>query len=214
MDKKDVLFILNKQIHNCSKCVELRKVTPNSMPIWINYEKIDKVKYLIIGLNPGLEGIQNEYEQQIEDQNIFYERYLNTFLTYTKIGKFINHLINKANMDIEEFAFTNIIKCRKPKDYNLRNFHYENCYYFLELQIKILEPKCLIILGKSFSKYISIKSKLDYIILNHPSYYNYDLNRIEFMQDFEYFKDKMEKIIQKPNFSNNVIVNDDDEYLF
>jgi len=200
---KIALDIISKQIHLCKKCPILRQVTPNSMPYWC---KSENPKIFVVALNPGLEYVEDEYSQPVEDQEVFYNRYLNTFLEDSKLGQFLTKLFFNKEFVEKYIFFTNLIKCRKPRNIDFKDQFFINCKPYLLDQILAVDPKVVIIFSKKFRKYYKVEEiNKPTLVLNHPSYYNYDINSIEYWNDSEEVEEFLLKYrVHKENISEYI----------
>jgi uracil-DNA glycosylase family 4 len=187
---EEVLKIISKQIHLCNKCPILRRVTPNSMPCWY---KSKNPQIFVVGLNPGLEWVKDEYNQKEEPQEEFYQRYLDTFLT-SKFGSFLTKIFFSKEFIEQYIFFTNLIKCRKPRNISFTEKHFLNCKDYLIDQIKIVKPKVVVVFSESASKHYRVAEFLKpTLILKHPSYYRYNYESIDYMYDSEKLEDFLYK---------------------
>jgi DNA polymerase len=129
---------LNKKISTCTKCPRLIKSRSKSV---LGFGAKDS-KIMIIGLAPGKDGADM------------------TGIPFTRdpSGQLINEMLFMAGFSRElDIYITNIVKCN-PQDEGGRNRppsnnEIENCLSYLDYEIKYINPKIIISLGKSASEY-------------------------------------------------------------
>lgn len=116
------------------------------------------------------------------------------------------------NLNINNYAVTNILKCRPKNNRNPTNEEILNCKPYLKRQIEILKPKTIIVLGKIAFKTLCPKNytgtiinhiekkyfynNIPVIILPHPSYC---LRNLDFFLDFNQIETQI---------NNNIFIND------
>jgi DNA polymerase len=127
MNKKIELAKLNQEIRNCKKC-PLWKTRRNAVP----GEGSVEAKIIFIGESPGRE------------ENLSGKPFIG------RAGKFLNGLLETAEIKREKIFITSSLKCfptpppnRKPKKEEI-----EACLPYLKKQIEIINPKKIILLGE------------------------------------------------------------------
>lgn len=122
---------LTEQILGCTKCPLGKKTTPISHIGSLNNE------IMIIGEAPG------EHE----------EKYKEPFVG--RSGKLLNSMLDSAGIDRSDCFITNVVKCRPIKIINDKKYNrtpileeINICSPYLKKQIKIIQPKLIITLGK------------------------------------------------------------------
>jgi len=123
-----------------------------------------------------------------------------------KAGKIFDNMLSTINLNRNQIYLTNIVKCRPPKNRNPTDEEISTCSKYLDIEIRNIQPKIIIPMGKFATQYIlqkndinfesmfksrgvSIKTR-DYIIypIYHPAalIYNNDLKSV--------MKDDMKRI--------------------
>ncbi len=142
MKKIELLNKLSDKICNCTKCPELvenrtQTVMSSGSP---------NAKILLLGEAPG----QDEDEQG----EVFVGR----------AGQLLTNILKACGWDREKDVYLcNILKCRPPKNRTPTETEAKNCETYLKLQIKIINPKFIICLGATATKYL--------LKLDHPMGY-------------------------------------------
>jgi DNA polymerase len=117
MTKKIELEKLNKKIKNCKKC-PLWKLRKNAVP----GEGPVKAKIIIIGQAPGVE------EDRVGKPFV------------GRAGKFLNKLLEIAEIKREKIFITSPLKCFPPKNRKPKKEEIEACLPYLKKQIEIINP--------------------------------------------------------------------------
>ena len=121
------LSILENKIKKCAAC-PLAKTRINAVP----GEGPSKAKIMIIGEAPG----RNEDEQGRPFVGL--------------AGKILNKLLEKNNINRKDVFITNVVKCRPPQNRVPTEAEAKICIkLFLGKQIKAINPKLIILLGKT-----------------------------------------------------------------
>lgn len=120
----DELRSISAKIHKCDKC-HIGKLRRNACPGNI---KGNEPNLMIIGEAPGQE------EDRIG--KVFVGR----------AGKLLRKAI--AEIGLDNFFITNIIKCRPPSNRDPSNEEIQNCLPYLFEQIDVIGPRVIICLGK------------------------------------------------------------------
>ncbi len=144
---------IKKRVKSCRKCPDLIKSRTQAVP---GYGDI-KAKVLFIGLAPGREGADLTGVPFTRDDSgvLFQEMLIRIGLSEEKDPKNEKPMLKKAFV-------TNIVKCnpkRWDKSGRVRNRNptrkeIENCRHFLEKELKILNPRVIVPLGKESTKWI------------------------------------------------------------
>lgn len=137
MKQSEALKVLGHKVAACEKCSEL-----------FEYRKACEYKTVLGAGNPNAEIMfvgeapgQNEAEQG--------EPFVG------KAGNLLTNIIKSAlNMTREEVYIANILKCRPPNNRDPLPEEAKNCQAFLSLQIKVIQPKWIVCLGKYASHYM------------------------------------------------------------
>ena len=69
-------------------------------------------------------------------------------------GKELDKLFKHAEIEREEFYMTNLIKCMLPKNRRPKQEEIQICSYYLEEEIRIINPSIIATLGYYSTKYI------------------------------------------------------------
>lgn len=110
-------------------------------------------------------GRKNDFHDQLEiDKEI---DYLSSYYLCDAIVKFhqylIRELLGKLDKLNKNWVFTDLIKCFVANDRENRKMAIEHCRKYLESQIKLLQPKTILVLGKTVGRYFELED------LNHSS---------------------------------------------
>jgi DNA polymerase len=190
MSKKEQLEKLNQLMSACSKC-SLRK---NCSRVVFG-EGNPNAEIMFIGEAPG--------KKEDETGHPF----------VGAAGKFLSEMLFEIKLKREDVYIANVCKCRPPKNRDPLPDEIETCWPWLLKQIKIIEPKLIITLGRhSMERFLSgqkisqihgtliIKKisrigKQNFYILYHPAaaLYNGSL-RQTLIQDFKKISRVLEKI--------------------
>ena len=129
MDKITILQELGDEIKTCPKC-RLCETRTNAVP----GEGSPRAGVMFVGEGPG----ENE------------DKTGRPFVG--QAGKFLNSLLEKANIARDEVFITNIVKCRPPNNRVPTDDEVEACSDYLMAQIAVIEPKFVIPLGAAALK--------------------------------------------------------------
>ena len=177
---------IKKQIENCNKC-KLCKTRTN---IVLGDGDIN-AKIMLIGEGPGAD----------EDKE---------GLPFVgKAGKLMNFAFDGLGINRKNLYITNIVKCRPPQNRDPEKDEIEACIGYVENQIKSINPKIIVLLGKialqnilgseykitsSRGKWIE-KDGIFYMPTWHPAALLRDeKKKIQFWQDLELVKDKADEM--------------------
>ena len=75
-----------------------------------------------------------------------------------RAGKVLDGLINYMNLDENEYAIINTVKCRPPNNRKPTQKELKTCIPFLLAQIEILDPNVIILLGNTAEQAFSVSS--------------------------------------------------------
>ncbi|OPY24488.1 MAG: Uracil DNA glycosylase superfamily protein [Methanomethylovorans sp. PtaU1.Bin073] len=75
-----------------------------------------------------------------------------------RAGKVLDGLINYMDLDENEYAIINTVKCRPPNNRKPTQKEIKTCIPFLLAQIEILDPNVIILLGNTAEQAFSISS--------------------------------------------------------
>jgi len=127
----DKIDELNKRIKECKKC-RLSQTRMNA----ICGEGNLNAKIMLIAQAPG--------EKEDREGRMF----------VGPSGKVLNELLNKAGIKRQEIYMTNLIKCMLPKYRKPKQDEIKACSYYLNEEIKLINPKILVPLGYYATCYI------------------------------------------------------------
>jgi DNA polymerase len=125
MTKKEQLEQLNKKMLACSKCV-LRKTCRTVVPGEGNAE----TEIMFIGEGPG------QKEDELGRPFV------------GAAGKFLDEMFAAIKTKREDIYIANVVKCRPPSNRDPLPEEAISCWPWLEEQIKIINPKLIVLLGR------------------------------------------------------------------
>lgn len=125
MDKQEKLQKLNEQMAKCSECV-LRSGCKNVVP----GEGSADAEILFIGEGPG------QKEDELGRPFV------------GAAGKFLDEMLGVINLKREEVYIANVVKCRPPGNRDPLPDEVAACWPWLMEQIKIINPKLIVTLGR------------------------------------------------------------------
>lgn len=174
------LFELNREIHNCRKCI-LWKTRTNAVP----GAGKPSAKIMFIGEAPGRE----------ED--------LQGMPFVGMAGRLLNELLAWAGLKRGEVYITSILKCRPPSNRKPKEKEIKACMPWLKNQIGLIGPKIICLLGlvaakaileeeikiEKFHGRVIEKNSWKYFILYHPAAGVRNKNLVPIMKkDFQKLK--------------------------
>lgn len=65
-----------------------------------------------------------------------------------KSGQLFDKILNAVELSREDVYITNIVKCRPPRNRNPLEIEKEACLPYLRYQVKLLQPKIIVCLGR------------------------------------------------------------------
>jgi len=125
MTKQEELKKLNDQTLSCQKC-DLRQTCSQVVPGAGSAE----AEIMFIGEGPGKE----EDKQGIPFVGA--------------AGKFLDEMLEMISLKREDVYIANVVKCRPPNNRDPLPEEAEACWPWLERQIKIINPKLIVTLGR------------------------------------------------------------------
>ncbi len=103
-----------------------------------------------------------------------------------RAGKLLTEFLESINLHRDNIFITNTVKCRPPENRNPETQEINACAYYLDMQIKIIKPKVIILLGKIAAnrmlnedksitelrgkKFFFQKHAIPVIVFYHPAY--------------------------------------------
>lgn len=125
LSNKSSLQQLRLEADNCHKC-KLHETRNNV----VFGDGDEKAEVLIIGEAPG--------QEEDKSGKPFVGR----------AGKLLTEILFSMGLSRESVYITNTVKCRPPENRNPTTREIHSCASFLDQQIKIIQPKIIILLGK------------------------------------------------------------------
>lgn len=137
MSKQDLLKTVETEIKACQQC-GLWKSRNNT----VAGEGNSNATVIFIGEAPG-------YREDLQGRPFV-----------GAAGKLLDEMLLKVGLSRGEVYIGNILKCRPPDNRDPRPLEVKMCTPFLDRQIKIIEPKLIVSLGRHSSCYILSKTGL------------------------------------------------------
>lgn len=125
MNKQEQLNELNKEMSACSKCA-LRPGCTQVVP----GEGSAKAEIMFIGEGPGAK--EDELGRPFVGA----------------AGKFLDEMLGTINLKREDIYIANVVKCRPPQNRDPLPEEAAACWPWLLEQIKIIQPKLIVTLGR------------------------------------------------------------------
>lgn len=75
------------------------------------------------------------------------------FVDYAKAGRELTHLLKRLGLPRERVYLTNMVKCRCPNDRDPTESEISTCSYWLEEEIKRINPRIIVAVGRISSRY-------------------------------------------------------------
>ncbi|RLF11820.1 MAG: uracil-DNA glycosylase [Thermoprotei archaeon] len=129
--KREVLEEVAREVSQCRKC---RLWASRNKPV-PGYGNPD-AEVLFIGEAPG-------YNEDLEGKPFV-----------GAAGKFLDQLLGLAGLRRSEVFITNILKCRPPNNRDPLPDEVEACTPYLDRQVRAIEPKLIVCLGRHSAKYV------------------------------------------------------------
>ena len=148
---------------------------------------------LLLGMNPGnpwsedMKNLVNDMSQT-SDYHAREKKY-ERIIKHTKITDYISRLFG-ANWN--HLSFTNVVKCPTGDNNEPSNELTSEFLPFTQLQINLMNPNLVVCLGKWVGKQFGLFEFYDikkignifYMMIPHPSYYNYTGKSEDFISIF------------------------------
>jgi len=133
LESKQQLDEIARQIRTCTKC-GLSYTRKNSVP----GEGPANAEIIFIGEGPGF--YENEQGRPFVGQ----------------AGKYLEELLHRVGLRREDVFVTNVVKCRPPGNRDPLDEELAACRDYLERQIKAIQPRIIITLGRhSMARYFT-----------------------------------------------------------
>lgn len=139
MSKKEFLEAVAAEVVVCTKC-RLSETRKNAVPGEGNSDS----QIMFVGEAPG-------YWEDMRGRPFV-----------GAAGKFLTVLIAELGSSRSDVFITNIVKCRPPKNREPSPDEIETCTPYLNRQLKLIQPKFIVTLGKHSTAYIFSKAKLPF----------------------------------------------------
>ncbi len=125
MDSNEMLKNLSEQISGCKNC-DLAASRLHAVP----GEGPSNARIMFIGEGPGFH--ENQQGRPFVGN----------------AGKFLDELLQHANLRRADVFITNVVKCRPPGNRDPEEFELTACSYYLNQQIEIINPEIIVTLGR------------------------------------------------------------------
>ena len=123
-----------------------------------------------------------------------------------RAGKLLNEFLDSINLYRGNIFITNTVKCRPPENRNPETQEISACAHYLDMQIKIINPKVIILLGKIAAnrmlnedksiadlrgkKFFLQNHSIPVIVFYHPAYIlRSPLQKCQVWQDLKFLKE-------------------------
>ena len=123
-----------------------------------------------------------------------------------RAGKLLNEFLDSINLYRDNIFITNTVKCRPPENRNPETQEISACAHYLDMQIKIINPKVIILLGKIAAnrmlnedkpitdlrgkKFFLQNHSMPVIVFYHPAYIlRSPLQKCQVWQDLKFLKE-------------------------
>jgi DNA polymerase len=96
-------------------------------------------------------------------------------------GKFLDTLLEEANLSREKVFITNVVKCRPPNNREPSKEEVDKCTPYLDRQIRVIKPKIIVTLGNHSTAYIfeKIGLRFDGITRVHGKFFEASISKIK-----------------------------------
>lgn len=139
MPAKQSLDVVASEVTVCTKC-SLWKTRKNAVP----GEGGPKARVMLVGEAPGhFEDVQGR-----------------PFVGVA--GKFLETLLGEIGLSRADVFICNVLKCRPSRNRPPKPVEIQACTPYLDRQIKILKPKCIVTLGSHSTAYVFSRAKLPF----------------------------------------------------
>jgi len=141
MLKSEALKVIAECVSKCTACKELTEYRTENKYHTVPGTGNPNSKLLILGEAPG--------EDEAKSGLPFVGR----------AGQLLTSILEAAGFKREDVFICNILKCRPPQNRVPTSEEANNCRKFLDLQIKCVNPKWILCLGKTATVYLLNKSE-------------------------------------------------------
>ena len=136
MLKSEALKILSDKISTCTLCEELAEYREGNDYKTVPGEGNPNADIMIIGEAPG----KNEAEQG------------KPFIG--RAGNLLTNIIEAVGLTRDQIFITNILKCRPPGNRDPDFNEASNCWKYLDMQIRCIDPTWILCFGRIASMYM------------------------------------------------------------
>jgi len=140
MNKEELLEQVNKALRSCKKC-RLSRTRTNVVP----GEGDTNAEIMFVGQCPGFH----------EDQQG------KPFVG--RAGQLLDELLDSVNLKRGKIFITNIVKCRPPENRDPMVDEVRACSPYLERQIKIINPRLIVTLGRFATEFFIPEGRISQI---------------------------------------------------
>jgi len=138
MPKQNLMDMVEAEVKACRKC-ELWKVRRNPVPGEGNLNAL----VMFIGEAPG-------YWEDMKGRPFV-----------GAAGKLLEEMLSRIGLSRSDVYVANLLKCRPPENRDPRPSEIQACTPYLDRQIKIVEPKLIVTLGRHSTSHVLLKAGID-----------------------------------------------------
>jgi len=139
LNKQEQLIRLNKKMLACSQCVLRPPRVDDASP---RVEAGETCTQVVPGEGPAEAEIMFIGEGPGQKEDELGRPFVGA------AGKFLDEMLENINLKREEVYIANVVKCRPPGNRDPLPEEVESCWPWLLEQIKIIDPKLIVTLGK------------------------------------------------------------------
>jgi uracil-DNA glycosylase family 4 len=136
---KQSLDVVASEVTVCTEC-SLWKTRKNAVP----GEGSPKARVMLVGEAPG-------HSEDVQGRPFV-----------GAAGKFLETLLDEIGLSRADVFICNVLKCRPPRNRPPKPVEIQTCIPYLDRQIKILKPKCIVTLGSHSTAYVFSRAKLPF----------------------------------------------------
>jgi len=140
VSKKELMEAIENEVKACQKC-DLWKTRRNAVP---GEGSLD-ASTLFIGEAPG-------YWEDVKGRPFV-----------GAAGKVLDTMLAKISLSRSMVYITNVVKCRPPENRDPSPIEVETCTPYLNRQIKIVQPKIIVTLGRHATSYVLSKAGIEQV---------------------------------------------------
>lgn len=136
MKVSEAFQLLDAKIAACTKCAELAQYRQEHNYLTVPGVGNQSAKIFVLGEAPG--------EDEAKKGEPFVGR----------AGKLLTKILEACGWKREDLFIANILKCRPPQNRDPSADEAANCRYFLDLQIKLVNPEWILCFGRIASVFL------------------------------------------------------------